>query len=141
MTIAPEPRRNRRMRPDPFADLDLQDVEVLQPLPPKPEPPKRPPVRLPEREADYRMALQNTTREVLSPDGLLAGLVIGHRYWQSGELYASQKTLAGHMNIPETSLKRVRNAVRELEQAGFLTSIGKTTNGTLHYRLTVPVLT
>ncbi|MHA6619667.1 hypothetical protein [Pseudonocardia sp. DLS-67] len=93
--------------------------------------------RTPEREADYRKALHDTTRQQLSANALLAGLVICQRCWKSGELYATQATVAEWMHLAST--KSVRKAVAELEAAGFLTLIGDPLpRRAYHYRLTIP---
>jgi hypothetical protein len=94
--------------------------------------------RAPEREADYRKALHDTTRQQLSANALLAGLVICQRCWQSGELYATQSTVAEWMHL--ASAKSVRKALAELEEAGFLTRTGDPIpKRVYHYRLTIPI--
>lgn len=139
MVLATEPkvtpistRRVRAKKADPFADLDEPKVT------PEPKPPKRT-YKLPKREVDYRKALHDSTKTELSSTALLAGLAICQRCWQSKELYASQKTVAEWMHLAPSSVKSVRNAVQELETAGFLHQLGKRGSGTLHYKLTIPV--
>lgn len=127
------PQKRRKI--DPFAS---EPVPEPSPEPEKPSPAvSAPKKRLPKREADYRKVLHDTSRDTLSSTALLAGLVICQRCWKSGELYASQATLAEWMHLANT--KSVRKAIQELEAAGFLTKVGTKGTGVLHYRLTVPV--
>jgi hypothetical protein len=125
----------KRRKIDPFAPQAPEPVPEPSEEVSEPERPR--PVRLPRREVDYRKALHDTDRDTLSSTALLCGLVICQRCWKSGELYASQATLAEWMHLVST--KSVRKAVAELEAAGFLTKLGTKGTGVLHYRLTVPV--
>src|SRR4051812_41606102 len=77
-----------------------------------------PKVRRPEREADYRAALQNDPR--VSRNATATGSALIFRYWQSMELYASQGTMAEVAKYGPTNRAAVRRDLKELVDLGYL---------------------
>ena len=101
---------------------------------PAPKPVK---TRKPEREADYRSAVQNDPHLSRSATATATSLI--HRYFSTMELYASQETIARVAKYAPSSRKAVRRDLAELVERGYLEHVGTKPNRIEHYRFTIPI--
>ena len=99
--------------------------------------PKPVETRKPEREADYRAAVQNDP--LLSRSATATATALIHRYFSTMELYASQETIAKVAKYAPSSRKAVRRDLAELVALGYLEHVGTKPNRIEHYRFTIPV--